>query len=146
MKDFATTTTPFTIINKGGLKIGVIKVVASEKKVVTKINTLAKNLRTEHMCNLVVCLSHLGFKNKVVTDDIKLAQQSSHIDIVLSSNLANFSSYPYIAQNRNKEEVIIQSALDNGFGLSNIEIEFDELHTKKLIAFNNLLTRVSETK
>ncbi|MBL0145736.1 MAG: hypothetical protein IPP48_08220 [Chitinophagaceae bacterium] len=133
----------YRIVYKGDIKVGVIKALAGEKNTVQRINTLSAYLKKEKDCQLVVCLSQLGFKNKVVLDDIKLAQQSTNVDVIIGGHLSNFSAYPFVAQNTNKAEVIIQSATDNGFALGNIEIEFDNTLAKKSIAINNLLTRIA---
>jgi hypothetical protein len=134
----------YKIIYKGDIKIAIVKASAGEKNTVQRINALSSYLKKEKNCHIVVCLSQLGFKNKVVLDDIKLAQQSSNLDVIIGSNPANFSAHSFVAQNNSKEEVIIQSAIDNGFALGNIEIEFDEKQNKKNIAINNLLTRLPE--
>lgn len=134
----------YKIIYKGDIKVAIVKANAGEKNTVQRINALSSYLKKEKSCHIVVCLSQLGFKNKVVLDDIKLAQQSSHIDVIIGSNSANFTANSFIAQNNSKQEVIIQSAIDNGFALGNIEIEFDNKQHKKNIAINNLLTRLPE--
>jgi hypothetical protein len=140
----ALTNDSYKIIYKGDIKIAIVKANAGEKNTVQRINALSSYLKKEKNCHIVVCLSQLGFKNKVVLDDIKLAQQSSNLDVIIGSNPANFSANSFVAQNNSKEEVIIQSAIDNGFALGNIEIEFDDRQNKKNIAINNLLTRLPE--
>ncbi len=132
----------FNIVFKGDIKIGVVKAFAGQKNALINTNKIASHLKEIEKCHLVICISALGFKNKVAIDDIKLAQRSNNIDIIIGNNLANYTTYPFIAQNNAKQEVIIQASTNNDFGLSNIEIEFDELHTKKSIAINNLLTRI----
>jgi hypothetical protein len=134
----------YKIIYKGNIKIAVIKANAGEKNTVQRINALSNYLKKDKNCQLIVCLSQLGFKNKVALDDIKLAQQSTHLDIIIGSHVANFTSSSFIAQNCKKQEVIVQSAIDNGFALGNIEIEFDNKQCKKNIAINNLLNRLPE--
>jgi hypothetical protein len=144
--ELATTLTndSYKIIYKGDIKVAIIKAAGGEKNTVQRINALSAYLKKDKNCHLVVCLSQLGFKNKVVLDDIKLAQQSTCLDVIIGSHTANFASNSFIAQNSKKEEVIIQSAIDNGFALGNIEIEFDSKQSKKNIAINNLLTRLPE--
>ncbi len=88
----------------------------------------------------------LGFKNKKGLDDRTLAERSTHIDIIIGNHAKNHSPFPVVARNREREEVIIHSAADNGFGLGNIEVEFDErTSAKRSLAINNLLTRLPKT-
>ena len=133
----------YQIIYKGAIKIGIIKTTLVKQDIVSSINTLSKWLKEEKSCQLVVCLSHVGYKNTNAIDDLTLAEKSTHLDIIISGHPYNFKSLPVIKHNSNNEEVIINSGSDNGFGLGNIEICFDRNNKKNSIDFNNLLKRTS---
>lgn len=133
----------YTIIQKGDIKTGLIRV--TNKSSVDGINQLAQQLKKDHQCQLVVCLSSLGFKQKNGIDDIRLAEKSADIDIIIGNHLTNHCTNPYIARNTHRGEVIIHHAADNGFGLGSIEIAFDKKNpTKCAVAINNHLSRLPQ--
>ena len=133
----------YKIIYKGDIKIGIIKAIEPETGLANNINKLSSYLKKEKKCQLVICLSQLGYKNKYTLDDLKLANISTHLDIIIGGHENNFSKHPMIAQNGNKEEVIIHAAACNSFALGNIEIGFDKMRNKHSIAFDNLLSKTA---
>lgn len=134
----------YQIIYRGNIKTGIIKANANDN--ISSLNHIAAYLKKEKNCKLIVCVSPLGYKNKAGLDDITLAEKSTHIDIIIGNNTANHSPFPAVIKNSNQAEVLIHSAVDNGFGLGNIEIAFDnKTGAKKTIAFNNLLSRLPQT-
>jgi hypothetical protein len=139
------TNSNYRIIYKGDIKIGIITAVTGQKATVKNINTLSAFLKKEKNCQVVVCLSHLGFKNKTTVDDLKLASRSNNIDIIIGGRADNFTANPVIAQNSKKAEVIIHADGGNGFAFGNIEIDFDEKRNKKSVAINDLTARRETT-
>lgn len=131
----------YKIIYKGNIKVAVIRATPGDS--LQSINDLSAYLKNQKDCRLVVCLSELGYKNKTSPDDIKLANSSTDIDVIIGGHATNFSPHPVAEQNRAKAEVIIQSDSGNGFAFRNIEINFDEKRNKKTIAINNLITRTA---
>ena len=83
---------PYIIIEKYGLKIGVFGIgvllnafsldknwkgmLISEP--IETANTVAKTLKENENCDLIICLSHLGY-----SDDIQLSEHSRNIDIII---------------------------------------------------------------
>ena len=128
----------YRIVHKGNIKTGIVQVSENENGAVKRINTLSGWLKKEKGCQLVICLSQLGFKNKTQLDDRGLAERSANLDIILSGNPRNFSKRTFVAWNVNKEEVIINAAAGNIFDFGNIEMVLDENGKKKSIAINNL--------
>ena len=134
----------YEIVFRENIITGIIKVQTGDK--ISAINDLSFYLKKEKNCQLVVCLSELGYKNKNGLDDITLAEKSLYIDIIIGKHAINHTPFPIVACNRKREEVIIQHAAENGFGLGNIEIEFDgKTSAKRSLAINNLLTRLPKT-
>lgn len=137
--DVLTTTATYYIINKGGIRTGIIKALPGDTDVINKTNELARQLKTEKNCQAVVCLSQLGYKNKTAPDDMTLAAQSTHLDIILGGHADNFLPHPLTASNRNKGEVIIHTAAGNTFGIGKIELDFDrEGQKKQVVVFNKI--------
>ncbi len=139
------TTDNYKIIYKGNIKIGVITASASKKDTFEKVNALSVYLKKEKNCQVVVCLSQLGYKNKTSIDDINLANSSTDLDVIIGGHTKNFSAHPVIVQSSKKGEVIIHSDTGNGFAFRNIEISFDEKRKKRSIAINNLVSRKAAT-
>lgn len=127
----------YKIITKGNIKTGLISAKPGDGDVIQKINTLSAYLKKEKNCTVVVCLSQLGYKNKNTPDDITLANQSTHLDIIIGGHADNFQEHPVIALNRNNGEVIIHSASGDSFACGKIEIDFDRQCQKKHISFTN---------
>jgi len=134
----------YEVVYTDNIKVGIIKVNSNDKA--DDVNSLASYLKKEKGCRLVVCCSALGYKNKNGFDDSKLAEESADIDVIIGNNVTNHTPFPVVARNSKRGEVIIHYAVDNGFGLGNIEIEFDEkTFAKKNVAINNLLSRLPKT-
>ncbi|MFM6924213.1 MAG: hypothetical protein ACKOU7_01830 [Ferruginibacter sp.] len=133
----------YKIIYKDKIKIGIITAAAGEKDVLTKTEALAVSLKQHKNCDLVICLSKLGYKKSNAIDDITMAENSTALDIIIGGHPANYTRFAVTARNRNRHEVIIHSAADTGFALGNIEIGFDDAGHKNAVAFNNLLTRIT---
>lgn len=133
-ESFSVNADDYKIIYKGDIKTGVIT--ANNKSACAEsINTLAVYLKKEKNCQLVVCLSQLGFKSETGLDDLTLAATSTQLDIIIGGHATNFCKSPMTTLNKNKEEVIINHAGTNGFALRKIEIGFDKQGRKYQLAF-----------
>lgn len=133
--DVPAITGDYKIIRKGNIRTGIICVKPGDSDVIQKVNTLSAYLKKEKNCTVVVCLSQLGYKNKNTTDDITLADKSTHLDIIIGGHAKNFQKNPVIALNRNNGEVIIHSASGDPFACGFIQIDFDKQDQKKHISF-----------
>jgi len=129
--------TSYKIIYKGNIKVGVIDAMQAGNDVISEVNHFSTFLKKEKNCDLVVCLSPLGYKNKNGVDDIKLAERSANLDVIISGHSKNFSEHPIIAHNEKKEEVIITYSSANALDLGKVEIFFDKDRRKKTLDFHN---------
>lgn len=125
----------YKIITKGNIRIGVISARQDEKNIIQKIKALSTRLKKEKNCTVVVCLSQLGYKNKKSPDDIKLAKETTDLDIIIGGHQENFHAHPIVALNSDNAEVIIHSAAGNSMALGKIEIDFDGLGRKNQVSF-----------
>lgn len=130
----------YKIINTGNIRTGIISAKPGDSDVIQKVNTLSAWLKKEKNCTVVVCLSRLGYKNRSTPDDITLAKQSTHLDIIIGGDAKNFQQHPMIALNSNNEEVVIHSAAGEPAVFGKIEIDFNEKGQKKHISFTNKLS------
>ena len=94
---------PYTIVNKGGKKIGIIgleadittcvsKVVSSRIPILDAVevtNKWSDYLRNEEKCDMVICISHLGWAMGG-DDDSYMIKGSRNIDVVLGGHSHSF--------------------------------------------------------
>ncbi len=128
----------YEIFQKGDLKIGVFGVgielnglVSSTNFEKTKYlnpvesaNLVAKELKQKG-CDLIICLSHLGYDYPDSTriSDRKLAQKSSDIDIILGGHTHTFLEKPTIEKNKKGKSVLINQVGYAGLYLGRIDID-----------------------
>ncbi len=132
---------PYIIMeNIKGLKIGIIGatvnpvgLVALENyqgiKVLPCIETInhyAAFLRDEADCDLVICLSHLGFDQEREGEpyDQLLAQESENIDIIIGGHSHTFLEEPVYIENKTGKKVLINQEGKNGIFVGKIEVDF----------------------
>lgn len=125
----------YTIINKNGIKTGVIALPDHESEVCGRANAIAAYLKNTEDCKLVVFMSSLGFKNKNKLDDIHLAAKTKHIDIIISKYDTKIASQTYIARNKNKDEVIVQHQNEKEATAGKIKILFNEKGVRNGVSF-----------
>ena len=134
-ESYSVATNDYKILYKGNIKTGIIT--AKDQSVsADSINTLAIYLKKEKNCQLVVCLSQLGYKSANGLNDLELAAASTHLDVIIGGHADDYCTRPVIAQNKNKEEVIINHAATNSLALRKIEISFNNLGKKAQVAFS----------
>lgn len=92
---------PYTIVHKGGLKIGIFGLGCDPKGLIAEKNFLpaqymdpypAAQAVTDELrakgCDIVVCLSHMGTYGKAPEDvcDVNLAEQTRGIDVIIGGH------------------------------------------------------------
>ncbi len=88
---------------------------------------MARNLKEEEKCDLVICLSHLGYKygsNKI--SDVKLAQATSNIDLIIGGHTHTFMEKPVVETNKAGKKVLINQVGCFGLFLGRIDFYLDE--------------------
>ena len=151
---------PYKIMYKGNIKIGIIGAGINMKGLVGAdvngkiqyinpvkvLSSIATMLKKEKKCQLVICLSHLGYKNKKAIDDITFAKQSKDIDIIIGGHSHTFMQAPCVVLNKQQEEVIINHAGYSGIALGNMTISFDDDGKKNMVNFDNLMVGTKDNK
>ena len=134
-------TIPYKIFEKDGIKIGVFGIGIELKGLVDKKNYLntqyldpvkksaefAHLLKKELKCDLVICLSHLGYKypdDKL--SDLVLARESQNIDVIIGGHTHTFLDKPQVLANRKNKEVIVSQAGWAGINLGRIDITIEK--------------------
>lgn len=137
----------FQIFKKQGLKIGVyglgIELVGlvnqqqyGDTKYLDPIDKaleMEKFLKLDQKCDLVICLSHLGFKykeNKV--SDIILAQSTYHTDLIIGGHTHTFLNKPEILKNKGGREILVNQVGFAGINLGRIDFSFSKNTGKKV--------------
>lgn len=139
-------TVPYKVFNKGKLKIGVIGIGIELEGLVEKknygdtiyldpiinANKYASFLKEEEKCDLVICLSHLGYKYKdqKVSDQV-LAKQSRNIDLIIGAHTHTFMSKPDNFKNADGKEVKIFQVGFAGINLGRVDYYFEKNRSKK---------------
>jgi 5'-nucleotidase len=132
LKNFVT---PSAIIEKNGIKVGVIGVCVDlqglampqnypgmiYKDPVKTANKLAKKLKKSG-CDLVVCLSHLGYKYENAIDDIELAENSKNIDLIIGGHSHTHLKEADVRTNLQGKPVTIVQAGKAGAYLGKVKI------------------------
>ena len=94
---------PYVIIRRAGLRIGVIGLLTDVSRVVEKhiadkiryldpaevTNKYADYLRNEKKCDLVMCLSHLGYDGSH-DSDVELARRIRNVDLIIGGHSHTF--------------------------------------------------------
>lgn len=134
-------TKPYQIFTKGGIKIGVFGLgveldglVSLELyKETTYLDPVemgqkwANYLRVEKECNLVVCLSHLGYEprlNKMC--DKVLATETSNIDLIIGGHSHTFMPKAEKWTNKEGKVVLINQVGWAGLMLGRLDFLFDD--------------------
>lgn len=111
---------PWTVLEAGPLRIGVVAACPNLESLVTAahrqgvvyrppveiVSSLAAMLKQEKDCDLVVCLSHLGYDRPGV-GDLDLARQSTDVDVIVSGHSHTFLREPVVCQNKLGEDVVL---------------------------------------
>lgn len=134
------------ILQKGKIKVGVFGVGVELKGLVPDSkygNTIysdpveAANKQAEFLkkkgCDLIICLSHLGFEyaNDKVSDKV-LAQKTKNIHLIIGGHTHTFLEKPFEATNVDGEMVLINQVGWAGLNLGRLDFEFDKkVFTKK---------------
>lgn len=147
-------TSPYKIFNKNGIKVGIFGVGIQLEGLVGKKQyqeTLYSNpidvaqhysnfLKKEQKCDLVVCLSHIGYDYKdepnKVSDKI-LAANTENIDIILGGHTHTFLPEPQNFKNRQGKNVLVNQVGWAGLLLGRIDFYFDSNKNIQQISWNN---------
>ena len=134
---------PYKIINKDGIKVGVFGLGVGLDGLVDKKNyketiyldpvgvaqDMARLLKQEKKCDLVICLSHLGYKYKDEPDkicDTKLATLTKDIDLIIGGHTHTFLDKPTVLKNSVGQDVLVNQVGCYGINLGRIDFYFDD--------------------
>ena len=128
----------YTIIERGGKKIGIFGISPDPKGLVAQENyegiTFISPIEAANRCvarlkakgcNAIVCLSHLGWKINNEYNDERLVAETAGIDIILGGHSHDYFEQPLTYKNSEGKDVIMQQMGKNGryLGFANLVFE-----------------------
>lgn len=129
---------PYKIIHRDSIKIGIFGLGVQLEGLVDKKNyketiynnpievakDISNELKNEKKCDLIICLSHLGYQYKNEKDrpsDVKLAQETKNIDLIIGGHTHTFLEKPMIYKNLENKDVIVNQVGAYGINLGRID-------------------------
>lgn len=134
---------PYKILHRDGIKIGIFGLGVELQGLVDKklyketvynnpveiATDITRILKQNEKCDLIICLSHLGFKYQNDPEkicDVTLAKQTKDIDLIIGGHTHTFLDKPVIETNADGKEVLINQVGCYGINLGRIDFYFDK--------------------
>lgn len=132
---------PYKTFIKEGIKVGIFGLGVQLEGLVDKklyketvynnpievATDITKQLKEVEKCDLIICLSHLGFDYKNEPEkpsDIKLAAVTQNIDLIIGGHTHTFLDKPIIKTNKVGKQVVINQVGAYGINLGRIDFYF----------------------
>lgn len=133
---------PYKTFIKDGIKIGIFGLGIQLDGLVDKnmyketvyndpieiAQDMSRILKNEQNCDLVICLSHIGYdykKNPEKVSDLKLARATKNIDLIIGGHTHTFLPKPTIEKNSVGENVLVNQVGAYGLYLGKIDFYFE---------------------
>lgn len=131
---------PYKIIYKDGIKVGIFGLGIDFDGLVDKRNykeavylnpveiakDMASQLKNTEKCDLVICLSHLGYSYKEdKICDVKLAVQTKDIDLIIGGHTHTFLEKPTVLKNLDGNDVLVNQAGCYGVLMGQVDFFFE---------------------
>ena len=132
---------PYKIFTKEHIKIGVFGLGIELLGLVGKVNyketkyldpieiaqDMSQILKHKEQCDLIICLSHLGYhyKNENKVSDLKLAEATKDIDLIIGGHTHTFLRKPTITKNVEGKNMLVNQVGCYGINLGRIDFYFD---------------------
>lgn len=126
----------YVILERNGIRIGVFGLGAKLDGLVAHANygnvkfedpvsegqRMADFLKTQEHCDLVICLSHLGWEGEPYSD-VELIENTRNIDIVLGGHSHSYFSEPRYYKNLDGQEVPVQQMGKNSVFIGRMKVD-----------------------
>lgn len=133
---------PYRIIIKDGIKIGIFGLGIALDGLVEKrmyketvyldptetTQEMTRVLKKDEKCDLIICLSHLGYNYRNYSDrisDLKLAKTTKDIDLIIGGHTHTFLKKPTVVKNSEGKNILINQVGCYGINLGKIDFYFD---------------------
>ena len=134
---------PYKIFVRDGIKIGIFGLGIELDGLVTKkhyketkyldpigiAQDMSRILKEEKQCDLIICLSHLGYYYRNAPDrasDLNLAKATKDIDLIIGGHTHTFLPKPTIEKNAADKNVLVNQVGCYGLYLGRVDFYFDE--------------------
>jgi 5'-nucleotidase len=129
---------PYKVFNKKGIKVGVFGLGVELAGLVDKklyketvyqdpvgiTQDVVRTLKEKEKCDLVICLSHIGYDYKndaAKISDVKLAAATKDIDLIIGGHTHTFLEKPTVMKNADEKDVLINQTGCYGINLGRID-------------------------
>ncbi|WP_040279968.1 bifunctional metallophosphatase/5'-nucleotidase [Psychroserpens damuponensis] len=133
---------PYRIITKDGIKIGIFGLGIELEGLVEKrmyketvyldpteaAQEMTRILKEDEQCDLIICLSHLGYNYKNRPEkisDLKLAGITKDIDLIIGGHTHTFLKKPTVVKNSEGKNMLVNQVGCYGINLGKIDFYFD---------------------
>jgi 5'-nucleotidase len=96
---------------------------------------MTRVLKTEEGCDLIICLSHLGYhygNNSDKISDLSLAKATRDIDLIIGGHTHTFLPKPTIVKNIDNKNMLVNQVGCYGINLGKIDFYFDSDKNKSV--------------
>ncbi|MCB0449420.1 MAG: metallophosphatase [Confluentibacter sp.] len=142
-----THTKPYKLFKMDGIKIGVFGLgielnglvdpaMYKETKYLDPVEMaqeMTRILKIQEKCDLVVCLSHMGYtykNNPEKISDLKMAALTKDIDLIIGGHTHTFLPKPTLVKNSIDKTMLVNQVGCYGINLGRIDFYFDTLKNK----------------
>lgn len=132
---------PYKIIVKDGIKIGVFGLGVALEGLVNKnlskettwqhpieiAQDISRELKEIQKCDLIICLSHIGYHYKKNPDkvcDLQLAAQTKDIDLIIGGHTHTLLPKPTVTKNSVNKDVLINQCGKSGVYMGRVDFHF----------------------
>uniref|UniRef100_UPI00404B2BCA bifunctional metallophosphatase/5'-nucleotidase n=1 Tax=Gelidibacter sp. TaxID=2018083 RepID=UPI00404B2BCA len=133
---------PYKMFVKDGIKIGVFGLGIKLQDLVDKnmyketvyfnpieiAQDMSRILKDDEKCDLVICLSHLGYDYKgddTKISDLTIAKSTRNIDLIIGGHTHTFLPKPTVVKNIDNKNVLVNQVGCYGLNLGKIDFYFD---------------------
>ncbi|VAW15680.1 5'-nucleotidase [hydrothermal vent metagenome] len=140
-------TKPYKTYLINGIKIGVYGIGIQLSGLVTKslyketrfLNPyeisldMERTLKKDENCDLIICLSHLGYEYEPEDrpDDLTLASKTKYTNLIIGGHTHTFLDKPTIVENKNGKKVLVNQVGCFGINLGRIDFYFDSANNNR---------------
>jgi 5'-nucleotidase len=145
---------PYKIFKRGKLRIGVFGIGIEGKGLIpdelfgntiyqdpiVKANETADYLKKQKNCDMIICLSHLGYRyaDKKVSD-VVLAKETGNINLIIGGHTHTFMEEPLVVRNKIGGDTIINQVGWGGIQLGRLDFNFSKTEKKNSLKAHTVI-------
>ena len=138
---------PYTVMVRDGIRIGIFGLGVELEGLVGKkqyqetayldpvgiTQDITNTLKNQEGCDLVICLSHLGYYYKdqpTKISDLNLAKATKDIDLIIGGHTHTFLPKPTVVKNMDGQNLLVNQVGAYGVNLGRVDFYFDSKANK----------------